>query len=245
MQERYLGDVHDYAKFALLSHLSKKLEVRLGVNWYRTHSSKVDSLGNRDGGNRRFLDNMDWCMWNPTLSHKLQCFKNEANRTLPNFHASGALPPDTLFFDEELHPGAVRDDWHTKALEKLSGASLIFLDPDNGFEVPSCTRKRMPKYARYAEAKDHFSGGKIVVGIQFVSKRDPIQRGREVREALTEVTGAARIPILRVRVSPNILFLALCHEEKGGDVCEALSSFVLDARQLRLKSGEKRVELID
>ena len=244
MQERCLGDVHDYAKFALLIHLHKKLEVRLGVNWYRTHPSKVDKLGNSDGGNRAFLENREWCNWNPVLSNKLRCFKNEECRTLASFNASDILPQDTLFFDDELHPDTARDDWHGKALEKLSGAALAFLDPDNGFEVPSRTKKRMPKYARYAEAKDHFSDGKIVVGIQFVSKRDPIQRGRDVRQALTDGTDAARIPILRVRVSPNILFLVLCHQEKEGDMCEALSSFVLDARQLSLTNGDKRIELI-
>ena len=32
MQERCLGDVHDYIKFALLRHLREALNVRIGVN---------------------------------------------------------------------------------------------------------------------------------------------------------------------------------------------------------------------
>ncbi|HEV2488092.1 MAG TPA: hypothetical protein VGT08_21400 [Terracidiphilus sp.] len=51
MQERYLGDVHDYIKFALLRHLEKALDVRIGVNWYLT-----DPENNEDGGQRGFLD---------------------------------------------------------------------------------------------------------------------------------------------------------------------------------------------
>ena len=40
MQERYLGNVHDYIKFALLRHLHTELKVRIGVNWYPTDPEK-------------------------------------------------------------------------------------------------------------------------------------------------------------------------------------------------------------
>jgi hypothetical protein len=33
MQLRYLGDSHDYIKFALLRHLHRSLNIRIGVNW--------------------------------------------------------------------------------------------------------------------------------------------------------------------------------------------------------------------
>lgn len=34
MQERYLGDVHDFYKFLFLKYLSKKLKKKIGLNWY-------------------------------------------------------------------------------------------------------------------------------------------------------------------------------------------------------------------
>ena len=34
MQERYLGDVHDFYKFLFLKYLSKKIKRKIGLNWY-------------------------------------------------------------------------------------------------------------------------------------------------------------------------------------------------------------------
>ena len=55
MQERYLGDSHDFLKYALLRHLSGELGLRLGVDWYLTRPESVDCPGNNDGEKRQHL----------------------------------------------------------------------------------------------------------------------------------------------------------------------------------------------
>ena len=41
MQERYLGDVHDFYKFLFLKYLSKKLKEKIGLNWYLVSPKQV------------------------------------------------------------------------------------------------------------------------------------------------------------------------------------------------------------
>jgi len=60
MQERYLGDVHDYVKWTLLIHLHDELGERIGLNWYKTSTEHVDRPENGDGNNRGYRDNLKW-----------------------------------------------------------------------------------------------------------------------------------------------------------------------------------------
>ena len=41
MQERYLGDVHDFYKFLFLKYISKKLKEKIGLNWYLVSPEQV------------------------------------------------------------------------------------------------------------------------------------------------------------------------------------------------------------
>ena len=34
MQERYLGDIHDFKKFIFLKFLSLELNIKIGLNWF-------------------------------------------------------------------------------------------------------------------------------------------------------------------------------------------------------------------
>ena len=44
MQERYLGDVHDFYKFLFLKYISKKLKEKIGLNWYLVSPEQVSFL---------------------------------------------------------------------------------------------------------------------------------------------------------------------------------------------------------
>ena len=185
MQERYLGDVHDYIKFALLRHLREKLKVRIGVNWYLTGPEN-----NNDGGQRGFLKKSAWKSLDETLLEKLRPFEVQEYRTFENFERDRILPEDTLYFETKVSTIVGRPTWHNQAISKLSQAQLIFLDQDNGFEIKSMTG-RTHKYAKFSEAVDYFERGKIVVAIQFVMKRNPQARGDEIRNVLKQRTGCS------------------------------------------------------
>jgi hypothetical protein len=87
------------------------------------------------------------------------------------FDALGAVtsPPELADLQKiekaEIIPGAIffenltldalpeRKGFHQECLSKLAQADLVFFDPDNGFEVPSCKigRKGSNKFVGYDE----------------------------------------------------------------------------------------------
>ena len=48
MQERYLGDIHDFFKFLFLKNLSKALDCKIGLNWYLVNP---EDIGDNDDEN--------------------------------------------------------------------------------------------------------------------------------------------------------------------------------------------------
>lgn len=242
MQERYLGDVHDYIKFALLRHLHVALNVRIGVNWYKTIPEQVDQPDNRHGNNRAYRRNQNWQNWEPDLFQKLEPFQNPDYRTFENFKNAEILLKDTIFYRREVRYIEDRSTWHENALTELSEAGLIFLDPDNGFQVESMTNRTQAKYALYKEAFDYYDSGKIVIGIQFASRVKPKDLVEKVREKLIQSKGCSTsLPVLRGRVTPNILFFTVSPSEHVKKVREALSAFETKSPVLR---GCKKLELI-
>lgn len=225
MQERYLGDSHDFLKYALLRHLNASLGVRLGVNWYLTKPEDVDRPGNNDGEKRHHLKGGIWHATDPDLLQGLRGFEDQAARSLTNVAAWGLLPPDTVYFDDEVS-SVDRSGWHRRSLDALASTDLVFLDPDNGFEVQSMTRRTTPKYALFSEAQEHLAAGKVVVAIQFARQCDPVARAHMVRSELEDRCGSiARLPVVRGRVAPNILFLTLAPPAGSDVLSEALEAF--------------------
>ncbi|MGQ3287536.1 hypothetical protein [Sphingopyxis sp.] len=209
MQERYLGDSHDFLKYALLRHLKETFGSKLGVNWYLTTPGEVDRPGNNDGEKRHHLKGGVWRDADPGLFELIGKFDAIAKRKLSNVEAWGILPPDTCYYAAHV-PADGRGSWHQNAMAQLQPADLIFLDPDNGFEVSSMTARTRPKYSLFSEAADYVAAGKSVVAIQFARQCDPIQRALDIRNKLVSLVGSpADCPVIRGRVAPNLLFFSI------------------------------------
>ena len=41
MQERYLGDIHDFQKFIFLKFLSSELQRKIGLNWFLVNPKSI------------------------------------------------------------------------------------------------------------------------------------------------------------------------------------------------------------
>lgn len=225
MQERYLGDSHDFLKYALLRRLSAQLGLRLGVNWYLTLPERVDRPGNNDGEKRHHLKGGDWRSTDPELFDAIRGFDDPAARALANVAAWGVLPANTIYFDQEVET-THRAAWHRRALEALNGTDLVFLDPDNGFEVASMSTRTKPKYALLDEAKAYLDADKALVCIQFARQCDPVARAHAVRSKLTEICGeVAHQPVIRGRVSPNILFFTIAPIPLASAIAGSIEGF--------------------
>lgn len=226
MQERYLGDSHDFIKYALLRHLHRTTSLRIGVNWYLTDPKRVDAVGNNHGEKRHHLTHPEWQRLDPELLEKLRAYEAPESRSIKNVERDQILPSDTVYFEQEVADAIGRATWHASALKHLKNTDIIFLDPDIGFEVPSMQQSRSPKYAFYSEAADWLREGKVCISIQFTPHRDPIKHAHKVRDKMHEVAlPALKLPVVRGRVAPNILFLALSPDSMAISIQRAFVSF--------------------
>ena len=177
MQDRYVGDVNDFFKYAVLRRLADLGDKRLGVNWYWTDPEVVDH-GNQqdDGGNIEYLTNgNNWRQqFDEPLFQNLQALLvvngvvDEELRTVANIEASGILPDNTLFHIAEV-PEEIndREHWHNDAMGAMDDAELVFLDPDNSVrEIYQEAIHRREKYATPEEVIDYL-GGRSLLYISF------------------------------------------------------------------------------
>lgn len=235
MQERYFGDAHDFVKFALLRHLQRALGVKVGINWY-----VAPPEANGDGEHRGFLDNPQWHAWDAGLAEALSPFRHPAQRTLAAFSGAGILPADTPSFTEPV-PAMDRRSWHQRALRAMTGAEVVFLDPDNGFLSPSMRPATASKYALFTEAADYRLLGKTVIGIQFAARVPAERQARDLRAAMASVCPSGIVlPILRTRVAPNTFFATVCPPAQAERTAQALLAFA-DTSPFRPRSSTERV----
>lgn len=185
MQNRYAGDCGDLMKLALLRALDG--ELRLGVNWYRV----PDESHNGDGKHRGYLSDARYLQADAELARCLAAAV-ATERSVAALERSRLFADGTLFYEPALDYSGLarateedrrarlahREAWFARAVDRLAGADIVFLDPDNGIETASVPlhRNRGPKYAALAEIAAHIESGQSVILYQHMtragSKRD-------------------------------------------------------------------------
>ncbi|MBZ9673479.1 hypothetical protein [Mesorhizobium sp. ES1-3] len=144
MQDRYAGDVGDYAKFAFLRCLAQGRS--LGIAWYL----HPDEGHNSDGKHISYLNSPDnWRHLDPVLFDTLSTVVANG-RSISSIERSGALKAQ--FSGEKLVSASLpwqlrsqwRRAWFRRLVTDLDGADLVFADPDNGLvdDDPSRPKRR-------------------------------------------------------------------------------------------------------
>ena len=86
MQDRYVGDIGDYAKYGMLRALSSGY--RLGVAWYRCSNETHNS----DGKHTRYLEDATrWRGFDPELFDALKQIVDQEKRCLTSIEKSDLL----------------------------------------------------------------------------------------------------------------------------------------------------------
>jgi hypothetical protein len=135
MQNRYVGDIGDYVKLAILRALSPGS--RLGVAWWLF----LDENHNKDGRHIEYLERSDrWRRFDPDLFDALQKVGASDRRNVRALEASNILA-EANFADEMIPAGGpvgqrrqARQEWFLRVKRLLADANLVFVDPDNGLE---------------------------------------------------------------------------------------------------------------
>lgn len=173
MQNRYTADIGDFGKLGLLRVL-KAAGFSIGVNWYLT----PDEKHNGDGGHIEYLEDKDiracdeklWLELKNIVKAKRRKVSSLENETI--LHA--AFFSDELDFKEKAKPERemFRADWHARALAKLAGNDIVFVDPDNGLIVPSAAGKpKENKYVLAEELAGYYAQGSSVIYYQHKARR--------------------------------------------------------------------------
>jgi hypothetical protein len=165
MQNRYAGDIGDFGKLGLLRAL-ESAGFSVGVNWYLT----PDETHNGDGRHIAYLKDDRYSRCDPALWQALGHIVTSGQRSVRALEDAALL--GAKYYDEPLnfagtakaHRGMLRQEWHDRALEQLTGCDIIFSDPDNGLMVPSAQETlRSNKFVLPAElAQDHHTGASVI-----------------------------------------------------------------------------------
>jgi hypothetical protein len=153
VQNRYVGDIGDFGKYALLNSLTGG-GLRLGVHWYLN----ADEEQNSDG---RFTDYPQLRHCDERLYGALQELIETDQRSVAAVQKADILPRNTVYFSSPLSSrenwgrAERRAAWNAQALQALTGAELIFMDPDNGLT-------RQPASLLGATAAKYVSATEIV-----------------------------------------------------------------------------------
>jgi len=223
MKDQYFGDVNDYRKYGLLRALQSTWGGSLLVAWMLTPDD-----GGRDGRFRSYLEVFEtWAKYDPALFAGLADLLRSAAPPSVSLIERSALLPRVRYYSAVVPDGRMeRDAWRDNLLCKALGVDLVFLDPDNGIEVPSkpVGRKRSSKYVTWQEIQALWEAGcSLLIYQHFRREARDAFVSRLVSE-LRERTGAGYTEAF---LTPNVLFLLLAqdrHQERLRRVVDVLSA---------------------
>ncbi|MDE0081254.1 MAG: hypothetical protein OXT72_01240 [Gammaproteobacteria bacterium] len=199
MQDRYVGDIGDYAKYGLLRAVGAGR--RLGVAWYLCSYGTSKSPGH--GGLTTYLEEpRRWRHLDVELFDALRSLVDEGRRSVGEIRDTGILG-NAVFADEPVDVDAIRvrdrkrwrEEWFERVMDRLSGCDVVFADPDNGLyrdDRFSPGRAENAKRIPLAEAKRLAEGRTAVVYHHFNRSSSHREQLRDWMDRLPGCTAAYR-----------------------------------------------------
>tara|TARA_B100000989_G_scaffold285850_1_gene253960 strand:- start:542 stop:1270 length:729 start_codon:yes stop_codon:yes gene_type:complete len=231
MQQRYLGDVHDFIKLFYLKILSKKLETKIGLNWYLV---KTEILGNNekklnDGEKRGFLKSSYFRSLDVNIFNELIIFKNKQKREIKQFTKTTHLKKYIKFYNQPI-PISNRKKWYQNSILYFKENEVIFLDADNGLKPKGVKAgsKKSIKYINLDELKNLYNQNKTIIFTQFQSynTNHKIYIKKKV-DLIKNIIGLeVNCPIIRNRTSPNTFFITISQEKHSQTLINIINGFV-------------------
>ena len=226
----------------------------IGVVWYLV----PDENHNGDGKHIHYLNPTAYNQeryrdCDPILYDTLQEIVRSNRRNVYSIRDSQVLPLGTRFYDAFLtfnRPDgrgpltradrvARRRSWLDDALELTAGCDLVFVDPDNGFEVKvDPYQRRGPKYVFFEDLLPYMRRNQTLVIYHHIGRR--CSASAQIRERLTEINnnlGRAAFALLYHRGSARAFFVVPAPQH-----CMNLLS---RTKTLMLSSWSRHFDLLD
>lgn len=219
MKDQYFGDINDYRKYGLLRALQSQGQGRLLVAWMLTPDD-----GSHDGGFRSYLQDPDrWRPYDPQLFDGLVTLLRSASIPDVSLIERSSLLPNTSYYSETV-PDAWRDrqTWRQGLLEAASNVDLVFVDPDNGIEVPSkpVGRKGSSKYVSWEEIETLWAADCSVLIYQHFRREPREAFAHRLVSELRRHTGAYLVKAFR---TPHVLFLLAAQDRHAPQFRQVVS----------------------
>jgi len=203
LKDQYFGDINDYLKYGLIRLLQAETGLRVLVTWMLTPDD-----GRRDGELRTYLDQPNrWQPFDPELHKGLQALLQTNSAPRVALIEQSQLLNGAQYFSEIVPDhGDLRRTWAAKLAEAASQSELVFLDPDNGLEVPSRPygKKFSSKYVFWHEVDQIWRGGASVLIYQHYRREKRSTFIPRMVNELCRKTGARLVEAFR---TPRVLFL--------------------------------------
>ncbi len=210
MQDRYAGDIGDFAKYGLLRALCGD-DLRLGVLWYLVPNER----GGGNGGVTGYLDTpkagLREC--DPDLFDELRDLV-AIERSVAEVQRRRILPEGTAFFGR-VTPADLdeRRRWVQGGLRAVAGVDLVFADPDNSLRDPSARtgRTEHKKHAYYDEIEPCWRRGQSLMIYQHTARLGTFEEqvASRARDLRTHFGGAPGLMILRWRRVVSRAFIVI------------------------------------
>jgi hypothetical protein len=203
LKNQYFADINDYRKYGLLRTFQSTGIGKLLVAWMLTPDD-----GRQDGRSRSYLkEARSWRRYDPELYERLVfLLKSEAAPEVSLIERSGLLQNTSYYSALVPDRREDRDIWRKGLLDAARDVDWVFLDPDNGIEVPSrlVGRKGSSKYVTWIELQDLWNAGFSLLIYQHFRRESRGYFARRLASELMERTGASFVEAFR---TPHVLFL--------------------------------------
>ena len=162
MKNQFFGDVNDFRKYGLLRTIQRASALSIGVCWFLTADD-----GGADGELRKYLTQPNrWRNYDSELFDKLQRLLDPDVRRSVSHAQTWDVVPGAVYFEDLLRDSrSARLAYFEAARNALSNCDLIFVDPDNGIEIPSTKLggSRSSKYVYWTELHAIYAAGHSIL----------------------------------------------------------------------------------
>ncbi len=217
---------------------------RLGVVW----SQVLDANHNADAKRVSCLDLVSGAaedLWSldSDLYERLRGMVAAGNRSVGALAACGALPQDTLYFDDVLSFSDLaptdraarivrRERWFHEAMVAVESCSLVFVDPDDGLRGDDHTapshRNLEEKHVFLTEVGRLLERGQSVMLYDHADPSEPTASQAASRMAdIHEVLGVEPLAAVRAPRGTNRMFLVIPHPRHRSDFEHRLGALQL------------------
>lgn len=212
MQHRYVPDLGDFSKFAVIDALSGQGTLRTALIWYLVNPHEVKEAHNNDGKHTRYLedDRVGYAKCNAALYRRFQAIHATGEKHVGVYARQHVLPnvnyfPEPLSYDGHSisERAAWRAGWLERALVRASESDLVVLDPDNGLSADRVLIQSQAavKYATLDEcAAFHNTGQRTLVVYQHAHRQGTVaQQADNALARLSRHLGVVRQDVFALR----------------------------------------------